>query len=60
MTDTQMQATTIDRPHRLLNSRFAYTHFAGMTLVLTYVLMLLDAYTSAIGAGLSCPDWPTC
>ena len=22
--------------------------------------MLLGAYTSAIGAGLSCPDWPTC
>jgi heme A synthase len=31
-----------------------------MTLMLTYVLMLLGAYTSAIGAGLSCPDWPTC
>ena len=31
-----------------------------MTLGLTYVLMLLGAYTSAIGAGLSCPDWPTC
>lgn len=26
----------------------------------TYVLMILGAYTSAIGAGLSCPDWPTC
>ncbi|WP_338904445.1 COX15/CtaA family protein [Salinibaculum marinum] len=22
--------------------------------------MVLGAYTSAIGAGLSCPDWPTC
>lgn len=26
----------------------------------TYLLMVLGAYTSAIGAGLSCPDWPTC
>jgi cytochrome c oxidase assembly protein subunit 15 len=24
------------------------------------MVMLLGAYTSAIGAGLSCPDWPTC
>lgn len=26
----------------------------------TYVLMILGAYTSAIGGGLSCPDWPMC
>jgi heme A synthase len=44
----------------LLGSRFTYTHFAGLTLALTYVLMLLGAYTSAISAGLPCPDWPTC
>ncbi|MFB6161112.1 MAG: COX15/CtaA family protein [Haloferacaceae archaeon] len=37
-----------------------YSHLAGAVLVGTYVLMLLGAYTSAIGAGLSCPDWPTC
>jgi cytochrome c oxidase assembly protein subunit 15 len=37
-----------------------YEHIAGLTLVLTYIVMLLGAYTSAIGAGLSCPDWPTC
>lgn len=35
-------------------------YLAGTTLVGTYVLMLLGAYTSAIGAGLACPDWPTC
>jgi len=39
---------------------FRYRHLAGFTLVCTYLLMLLGAYTSAIGAGLSCPDWPTC
>ena len=37
-----------------------YGHIAGLTLGLTYIVMLLGAYTSAIGAGLSCPDWPTC
>ena len=37
-----------------------YEHIASLTLVLTYIVMLLGAYTSAIGAGLSCPDWPTC
>lgn len=35
-------------------------YLAGLTLVSTYVLMLLGAYVSAIGAGLACPDWPTC
>lgn len=33
---------------------------AGVTVATTFVLMLLGAYTKAIGAGLSCPDWPTC
>ncbi|MXR43066.1 hypothetical protein GRX01_17180 [Halobaculum sp. WSA2] len=37
-----------------------YGHIASLTLVLTYIVMLLGAYTSAIGAGLSCPDWPAC
>jgi len=37
-----------------------YYQLSGGVLVGTYVLMQLGAYTSAIGAGLSCPDWPTC
>lgn len=41
-------------------SSASYYRFSGAVLVGTYVLMLLGAYTSAIGAGLSCPDWPTC
>ena len=45
---------------RGVTSRFGFYHLAGVTLLGTYVLMLLGAYTSAIGAGLSCPDWPTC
>ena len=41
-------------------SSLRFWHLASLTLVSTYVLMLLGAYTSAISAGLSCPDWPTC
>ena len=41
-------------------NRFNYYHLSGSVLAGTYVLMLLGAYTSAIGAGLSCPDWPAC
>lgn len=37
-----------------------YRYLAGFTLSITYVVMILGAYTGAIGAGLSCPDWPTC
>jgi len=37
-----------------------YRHFLAGTLSGTYLLMLLGAYTSAIGASLACPDWPTC
>jgi cytochrome c oxidase assembly protein subunit 15 len=40
--------------------RIRYHRLAAGTLVGTFVLMLLGAYTSAIGAGLSCPDWPMC
>lgn len=53
-------------PLRRYGSRFVktipgrYPHWVCATLVGTYLLMLLGAYTSAIGAGLSCPDWPTC
>ncbi|MFH5801918.1 heme A synthase [Haladaptatus sp. CMAA 1911] len=45
---------------RRFGSDLQYRYLAGVTLVSTYVLMLLGAYTSAIGAGLSCPDWPMC
>lgn len=41
-------------------SPVTYAHLSGVTLVVTYVVMLLGAYSSAIGAGLFCPDWPTC
>jgi heme A synthase len=61
MPDNQTSSTTVvNRIYRMTDSRIRYRHFAGVTFGLTYVLMLLGAYTSAIGAGLSCPDWPTC
>jgi heme A synthase len=61
MSDSQTSPSAVtERIHQLTGSWVRYTHFAGVTLGLTYVLMLLGAYTSAIGAGLSCPDWPTC
>ena len=43
-----------------VSSTVEFKHLAGTTLVITYIVMLLGSYTSAIGAGLSCPDWPTC
>lgn len=43
-----------------LRSAVSFHHLSGITVLVTYVVMLLGAYTSAIGAGLSCPDWPTC
>lgn len=61
MADNQTPlTTTAERTFQATASCINYSHVAGVTLALTYVLMLLGAYTSAIGAGLSCPDWPTC
>jgi heme A synthase len=45
---------------RVRISPVSYVHFSAITLVVTFLVMLLGAYTSAIGAGLSCPDWPMC
>ena len=44
----------------LLGGFLPYRYLAGTTLLVTYVVMVLGSYTGAIGAGLSCPDWPTC
>lgn len=54
MVDTRSTAQPV------FDAGVGYQHLAGITLVATYVTMLLGAYTSAVGAGLSCPDWPTC
>jgi len=45
---------------RVRASPASYVHLSAITLVVTFLVMLLGAYTSAIGAGLSCPDWPMC
>lgn len=61
MPDTTHTDTADPRlPRRWPGSPFGYRHLASATLVGTYIVMLLEAYTSAIGAGLSCPDWPMC
>jgi heme A synthase len=43
-----------------IGSAVSFYQLAGVTVVVTFLVMVLGAYTSAIGAGLSCPDWPTC
>lgn len=58
MTRTSTIASQVQ--NNALVSKLQYHHLAGITLATTYIVMLLGAYTSAIGAGLSCPDWPTC
>ena len=47
MADNQTSSTIIAGRIRDLIS-FQFSHFAGVTLALTYVLMLLGAYTNAI------------
>ncbi len=32
----------------------------GVTIILTFCLILLGAWVRATNSGLSCPDWPTC
>jgi heme A synthase len=54
---TELLRSVVRRP---FEGRLAFHHLASVTVVGTYALMVLGAYTSAIGAGLSCPDWPTC
>jgi len=44
----------------LIGGYVSYPAFAYGTVVLTWIVMMLGSYTGAIGAGLSCPDWPTC
>ncbi|WP_238324134.1 COX15/CtaA family protein [Halobacterium hubeiense] len=59
--DTMQVSSIVTRVrYGFRESPVTYTHLSGVTLVVTYAVMLLGAYTSAIGAGLSCPDWPTC
>lgn len=52
MTDTSLPSTMDARiAWDQLQSLFGYRHLAGLTLLNTHVLMLLGAYTSAIGPG---------
>lgn len=40
--------------------RPSFRELAATTAGSTFLLILVGAYTKAIGAGLACPDWPTC
>lgn len=40
--------------------RFGFPEYLVVTLAATFLLMIVGAYTKAIGAGLACPDWPQC
>ena len=40
--------------------RRVFEALAVATLVGTFILMMMGGYVKAIGAGLACPDWPTC
>lgn len=37
-----------------------YQRLSSFTLFLTYAVIILGAATRVYGAGMSCPDWPTC
>lgn len=54
------QIETRTARYRSVVGAFGFHHLSAVTLVGTYLLMILGSYTSAIGAGLSCPDWPAC
>ena len=41
-------------------SQSLYYRLARITPIAVFILMMLGSYVKAIGAGLSCPDWPLC
>ena len=36
------------------------TNLVRLSLVLTFIVIMLGAYTRLADAGLGCPDWPGC
>jgi len=47
-------------PSILVNRVRTFQGLGIATAVATYVTMVLGGYVAATGAGLACPDWPTC
>jgi heme A synthase len=47
------------RLYRVLD-RVDFRHFAGLTIVATYALIVLGGVVRTSEAGLGCPDWPRC
>ncbi|MBL4821474.1 MAG: COX15/CtaA family protein, partial [Gammaproteobacteria bacterium] len=50
MTDTHTYSQSLSR----------YRRFAWITIAAVYFLILVGASVRASGAGMGCPDWPTC
>lgn len=50
----------LDERAAKMGERVPYPYLLTVTVALTYVVMVMGSYTSSIGAGLSCPDWPQC
>jgi cytochrome c oxidase assembly protein subunit 15 len=44
----------------IFKSELFYYRLAQITPIAVFILMMLGSYVKAIGAGLSCPDWPLC
>lgn len=54
-----MTSSSLQPPHTE-QSLFRYRRIALITLAAVYFLILVGASVRASGAGMGCPDWPTC
>jgi cytochrome c oxidase assembly protein subunit 15 len=50
----------VTKNHTMTSFRLTYAHAVLLTLVLTWVLIVVGAATRVYDAGMSCPDWPQC
>src|SRR6266540_511402 len=61
-----MQKATVVRTQRrtlrppLSMSGFRFEHLAGLTILMTYGLIVLGGAVRATDSGTACPDWPLC
>lgn len=57
---TNSTAATVLAPHSDTPTLARYRRLAWITLFAVYFLILVGASVRASGAGMGCPDWPTC
>src|SRR6266511_566950 len=61
-----MQKATVVRTQRrtlrppLSMGGFRFEHLAGLTILMTYGLIVLGGAVRATDSGTACPDWPLC